>query len=34
MLVKSIDKAIDPCIQMKLPAQLIMRQSTLNKGGD
>jgi DNA-binding LacI/PurR family transcriptional regulator len=34
MLVKSIDKSIDQCTQMKLPAQLIMRQSTLNKGGD
>ena len=34
MLVKSIDKSIDQCTQMKLSAQLIMRQSTLNKGGD
>lgn len=34
MLVKSIDKSIEPCTQMKLPAQLIVRQSTLNKGGD
>jgi DNA-binding LacI/PurR family transcriptional regulator len=34
MLVKSINKSIDQCTQMKLPAQLIMRQSTLTKGGD
>jgi len=34
MLVKSIDKSSDQCTQMKLSAQLIMRQSTLNKGGD
>jgi DNA-binding LacI/PurR family transcriptional regulator len=34
MLVKAIDQSIDQCTQMKLPAQLIMRQSTLNKGGD
>jgi DNA-binding LacI/PurR family transcriptional regulator len=28
MLVKSIDKSIDNCIQTKLPAQLIIRRST------
>ncbi len=34
LLVKVIDSAVDHCTQMKLPAQIIVRQSTLNKGGD
>jgi DNA-binding LacI/PurR family transcriptional regulator len=34
MLLKVIDKSIEQCTQMKLSAQLITRQSTLNKGGD
>jgi LacI family repressor for deo operon, udp, cdd, tsx, nupC, and nupG len=34
MLTHAIDKSIDSCTQLKLSAQLIVRQSTLNKGGD
>jgi DNA-binding LacI/PurR family transcriptional regulator len=34
MLVNAIDKTLDRCTQMKLPAQLIVRQSTQDKGGD
>ncbi len=34
MLLKVIDRLIEQCSQMKLSAQLIIRQSTCNKGGD
>ena len=34
MLVRAINKSAEPCAQMKLNAQLVVRQSTLTKGGD
>lgn len=34
VLLKVIDKSSEQCTQMKFSAQLIIRQSTLNKGGD
>ena len=34
MLVRAINKTADSCTQMKLTAQLIVRQSTQSKGGD
>lgn len=34
MLARTIDKSIEGCSQLKLSAQLIMRQSTMPKGGD
>lgn len=34
MLMKSMGKTIEKCIQLKLPAQLIIRQSTRREGGD
>jgi len=34
VLLKVVDKSIVKCTQMKFTAQLIIRQSTLNKGGD
>ncbi len=34
MLVGAINKTADPCTQLKLSAQLIVRQSTQTKGGD
>ena len=33
MLLRTINQSIEPCTQVKLPAHLIMRQSTLRTGG-